>query len=51
MSYNLYNLDGIVTQLKKDRDLCIAKIENAAGKSPDLYYCVKDTVQERYPYI
>lgn len=27
MSYNLYNLDGIITQLKKDRDLCIAKLE------------------------
>lgn len=27
MSYNMYNLDGIITQLKKDRDLCIAKLE------------------------
>lgn len=27
MSYNYYNLDGILTQLKKDRDLCSAKLE------------------------
>lgn len=27
MSYNLYNLDGIVTQLKKDRDIAIAKLQ------------------------
>lgn len=27
MSNNLYNLDGIITQLKKDRDIAIAKLQ------------------------
>jgi hypothetical protein len=29
----------------------LQQLENAAGKSSDLYYYVKDTVQTRHPYI